>query len=57
MGAIVGSLKVLMTPVEKRKGRTGVAEQLFFVALGLAILALAYFQGAELAANMNGLGF
>jgi uncharacterized protein (DUF2342 family) len=57
MGAIARLLKVLATPLEKRKASTGMAEQLFYTLLGLAILALAYFQGAELAAKMNGFGF
>ena len=55
MGAISRSLKVLATPLEKRKASTGIVEQLFCTALGLGILALAYFQGAEIAARMPGI--
>lgn len=63
VGAIVRLLKILVTPLEKRKTNflnwqlTGIWDQLFYTILGLIILALAYFQGAELAAKMNGLGF
>lgn len=45
VGVLARLLRIIATPIDKRKKDTGTAERLLFIALGILILGLALIQG------------